>query len=74
MYVNGVEQTKAVTQDGAGTLSYASATNKSFRIGNNSYTITVGSPNGKIAYLVVYRGRTLSTAELNQLDIQLPIR
>jgi hypothetical protein len=74
MYVNGVEQTKAVTQDGAGTLSYASATNKSFRIGNNSYTTTVGSLNGKAAYVAVYRGRTLTTTELNQLDAQLPIR
>ncbi|HKV94284.1 MAG TPA: LamG-like jellyroll fold domain-containing protein, partial [Candidatus Angelobacter sp.] len=74
VYVNGVEQTKAVAVDGSGTLSYANATNKSFRIGNNSYLTTVGSLNGKVAYLAVYRGRVLTGTELNQLDGQLPIR
>jgi len=74
LYVNGVEQTKALTQDGSGTLSYTGATSKSFRIGNNSYTSTTnGALNGKVAYLAVYRGRILSTIELNQLDTQLPI-
>jgi hypothetical protein len=74
IYVNGTEQTKAVTQDGTGTLGYANATNKSFRVGNNSYLTTVGSLNGKVAYVAVYRGRVLTGTELNQLDGQLPIR
>ena len=74
IYVNGVEQTKVVTQDGTGTLSYAGATNKPFRIGNNSYFSPLSSLNGKMAYMAVYKGRILTTAELNQLDAQLPIR
>ena len=73
IYVNGVEQTKVTTQDGSGTISYAGATAKSLRIGNNSYFTTVGSFNGKMQYLAVYRGRVLSSVELNQLDAQLPI-
>ncbi|MBZ5526151.1 MAG: LamG domain-containing protein, partial [Acidobacteriia bacterium] len=73
IYVNGVEQTKAVALDGSGTLSYAGATSKSFRIGNNSYALTVGSLNSKVAYVSVYRGRILTNIELNQLDTQLPI-
>jgi hypothetical protein len=75
IYVNGIEQTKVTANDGAGTLSYASATNQPFRIGNVNYEPSIaGSLNGKIAYLAVYRGRILTTTELNQLDTQLPIR
>ena len=73
IYVNGVEQTKVTAQDGAGTLSYAGASSKSFRIGNASFDTIAGSLNAKIAYMAVYRGRILSNLELNQLDIQLPI-
>ena len=72
IYVNGVEQTKTLSQDGFGSLTYTGATNKSFRIGNASYAFP-GSLNGKIAYLAVYRGRLLTSTELNQLDLQLPI-
>jgi hypothetical protein len=74
IYVNGVEQTKVTTQDGSGTINYAGATAKSLRIGNNSYSVTNGSLNGKMAYLAVYRGRVLNNVELNQLDTQLPIQ
>ncbi len=74
IYVNGVEQAKAVTQDGTGTLGYAGASNSSFRIGNNSYSsFTLGSLNGKVAYLAVYKYRVLTPTELNQLDAQLPV-
>ena len=72
IYVNGVDQTKTLSQDGFGSLTYTGATNKSFRIGNSSYAYP-GSLNGKIAYLAVYRGRLLTNTELNQLDLQLPI-
>src|SRR5579859_5624668 len=74
LYVNGVEQTKTVSQDGSGTLNYSGATNKSFRIGNVSYSPLLGSFNGRMLYLAVYRGRVLTITELNQLDSQLPIR
>jgi len=74
VYINGVEQTKTVSQDGSGTIGYAGATNKSFRVGNASYSTATGSLNGRILYLAVYRGRILTTTELNQLDLQLPIR
>jgi hypothetical protein len=73
IYVNGVEQTKSFSQDGFGSLTYSGATSKPFRIGNASYTLP-GSLNGKIAYLAVYRGRLLTSTELNQLDLQLPIQ
>src|SRR6185437_15529083 len=73
IYVNGVEQTKAVAQDGSGVLNYVNATNKSLRIGNNGYNTNLGALNGKIAYVAVYRGRILTNLELNQLDTQLPI-
>src|SRR6185437_9080905 len=73
IYVNGVEQTKAVAQDGSGVLNYVNATNKSLRIGNNGYNTNLGALNGKIAYVAVYKGRILTNLELNQLDTQLPI-
>ena len=73
LFLNGVEQTKASSQNGSGTLGYANATNKPFRIGNASIEGIVGSLNGKMAYLAVYKGRILTTTEMNQLDAQLPI-
>jgi hypothetical protein len=57
----------------SGTLTYANATNQPFRIGNVSFHDAIGSLNGKMAYLAVYRGRILTTAEMSQLDAQLPI-
>jgi len=74
LYINGVEQTKAQAEDGAGTLAYTGATNQPFRIGNSSFDATGGSLNGKMEYLAVYKGRILSAAELSQLDASLPIR
>jgi len=74
IYVNGVEQTKVIANDGAGTLGYAGATNQPFRIGNATFDTIAGSFNGKVAYLAVYRGRLLSATELNQLNMQLPIK
>ncbi|SPF53176.1 hypothetical protein SBA4_5470018 [Candidatus Sulfopaludibacter sp. SbA4] len=45
-----------------------------FRIGNASFDPMNGSFNGKVAYLAVYKGRILTTAEMTQLDSRLPIR
>jgi YD repeat-containing protein len=75
LYINGIEQTKVSSTDGSGgAVPYSGATNSPLRIGNASYDTTMsGSFNGKIAYLAVYRGRILSTTEMNQLDSQLPI-
>jgi len=73
-YVNGVEQGKVSSSDGSGTLGYANATNKSFRIGNASFDPAAGSLNGKMAYLAVYKGRILTTAEMAQLDANPPIQ
>lgn len=72
IFLNGVEQNKTSTTDGTGTLGYANATNRPFRIGNASFG-TPGSLNGKLAYLAVYKGRILTPTEINQLDMQLPI-
>src|SRR5262249_42639966 len=73
LYVNGVEQTKASSADGSGTIGYANATNQPFRIGNASFDTQAGALNGKMEYLAVYKGRILTTTEMNQLDTQLPI-
>jgi hypothetical protein len=72
LFINGIEQGKASANDGTGTLGYANATNQPFRIGNASFDFA-GSLNGKMAYLAVYKGRILSTTEMNALDAQLPI-
>ena len=72
LFINGVEQTKATSSDGSGTLGYANATNKPFRIGNAAFDFA-GSLNGKMVYLAVYKGRILSTTEMGQLDANLPI-
>jgi concanavalin A-like lectin/glucanase superfamily protein len=73
IYVNGVEQTKTSSIDGtSGAVPYTGATNQPFRIGNSSYG-SAGSLNGRIAYLCIYKGRLLTTTEMNQLDAQLPI-
>ncbi len=71
LYMYGVEQTKASSADGSGALGYSNATNQPFRIGNASFDVT-GSLSGKIAYLAVYKGRILTTTEMNQLDAALP--
>jgi YD repeat-containing protein len=73
LYLNGVEQTKASSVDGSGTIGYTHATNQPFRIGNASFDSIAGALNGKIAYFAVYRGRVLSTTELSQLDSHLPV-
>lgn len=72
LFLNGVEQTKATAVDGAGTIGFANATGKSFRIGNAAFDFP-GSLDGRIAYVAVYKGRILSPTELGQLDAQLPI-
>jgi hypothetical protein len=71
IYVNAVEQSKVSSSDGSGTLSYANATNQPFRIATSTIG-NAGSLNGKMAYLAVYRGRILTTAEMSRLDAQLP--
>ena len=73
LFLNGTEQTKATNGDGVGTLTYANATNRPFRIGTASFD-GLGSLNGKMAYLAVYRGRILTPSEMSQLDARLPIR
>jgi YD repeat-containing protein len=73
LFLNGIEQAKASSQDGSGTVGYANATNKPFRIGNTSIEGIAGSLSGRMAYLAIYKGRILTTTELNQLDAQLPI-
>jgi RHS repeat-associated protein len=73
LFLNGVEQTKATATDGSGTLGYANATNRPFRIGNASFDAIAGALNGEMAYLAVYKGRILTPTEMNQLDAQLPI-
>ena len=73
LFVNGVETAKTVVSDSSGLPGYANATNKPFRIGTAASFETPGSLNGKIAYLAVYKGRTLTGAELQSLDAQLPI-
>ncbi len=73
LFINGVEQAKATATDGSGTLGYANATNRPFRIGNASFDAIAGALNGEMAYLAVYKGRILTPTEMNQLDAQLPI-
>jgi len=73
LYVNGSEQTKASSADGGGTIGYSNATNQPFRIGNASFDSQAGSLNGRMEYLAVYKGRILTTTEMNQFDSQLPI-
>ena len=72
VFVDGVEQSKASSNNGSGTIGYSNATNKNFRIGNAGFDVA-GSLNGKMAYLAVYKGRILTASELTQLDTQLPI-
>jgi YD repeat-containing protein len=72
LFLNGIEQAKAVSIDGSGTFGYLNAINQPFRIGNGSIDLMTGSFNGKMAYLAVYRGRILTTTEMAQLDTQLP--
>lgn len=71
LFIDGVEQTKAFGNDGGGTWGYANATNQPFLIGLATFDLG-GSLNGRIAYLAVYKGRILTPAEMNQLDLQLP--
>ena len=73
LFIDSVEQAKTTAQDGSGTMGYANATNQPFRIGNADFDIP-GSFNGRMAYLAVYKGRLLTTTEMNQLDAHLPIR
>jgi len=73
LYINGSEQTKASSADGGGTIGYSNATNQPFRIGNASFDSQAGSLNGRIEYLAVYKGRILTTTEMNQFDSRLPI-
>src|SRR5581483_8054284 len=65
LFINGVEQTKATSNDGSGTLGYASATSQPLRIGNGSFNPMSGALNGKLAYLAVYNGRILTTSEMS---------
>jgi uncharacterized protein (TIGR03437 family) len=73
VYVNGTELAKPTAIDGVGTLTYASATNQPFRIGDASFD-GMTALNGKMAYLAVYKGRILTVAEMNSLDARLPIK
>jgi hypothetical protein len=63
----------ANSHDGTGTLDTTKlSNNQPFRIGNVSYDFA-GSLNGKIAYMALYKGRILATAEMAALDQMLPI-
>ena len=73
LFIDGVEQVKATSADGSGTIGSSGASNKPLRLGNVSFDTMSGSLNGKIAYVAVYSGRLLTASELNQLDSQLPI-
>ena len=73
LFINGVEETKASSTNGTGTVGYANATSHPFRIGNVSIQSTSGSLNGKMAYMAIYKGRILTATELAQIDAQLPI-
>ncbi len=80
-YVNGALQTIPTPNKvtGSGTIEYAGAQLKPFRIGtagnptNYPSEPMVGSLNGKMEYLAIYRGKILSPGEINMLDTQLPI-
>jgi RHS repeat-associated protein len=67
IFLNGVAQSTTL-----GGNSQPSIGAQSFRIGNSSFDTTASFP-GRIAYAAVFRGRMLTTAELGQLDGQLPI-
>jgi hypothetical protein len=71
LYINGIEQAKVTAQNGSD-IHYQGATNQPLQIGS-AWRFLPGSLNGKMAYMAVYKGRTLTPAELNQLDAQLPI-
>jgi len=74
LFIDGQEQSKYTSITGGGTIGYANATNKPFLIGNASIPwFIAGSTNGKIAYLAVYKGRILTSTEMQSLDSQLPI-
>ncbi len=74
LFVKGLEQTKAVAQDGLGAIGTnpQGATTNPFRIGTTSFDVP-GSLNGRMAYLAIYKNRLLTPAELITLDAQLPI-
>jgi hypothetical protein len=74
LFINGVEQAKVSSNDGSGTIGYTNSTDQPFRLGNASFDVTAGSLNGKMAYLAVYKGRILTTAEMASLDAQLPVQ
>ncbi len=81
-YVNGVLQTIPTPNKvtGSGAIGEAGAQNKPFRIGTagnaTSYPSEpmVGSLEGKMAYLAIYKGKILSPGEMNMLDAELPIK
>ena len=73
LFLNGVEQSKASSTDGSGTIGYAGATNQPLLIGNANLGAIWASLSGKMAYFAIYKGRILTTTEMNQLDAQLPI-
>jgi Concanavalin A-like lectin/glucanases superfamily len=74
IYVNQVAQANAAAQDGHGTLDATKlSNNQPFRIGNVSYDFP-GSFYGKMAYMAVYKGRILTTAEMAGLEAALPIK
>ncbi len=78
IFVNQTNQVSnlnaGATRDGHGTLDTTRISNtRSFRIGNAAYDFA-GSLNGRIAYIAVYKGRILTTAELAALETQLPIK
>ena len=73
LFLNGVEQSKASSTDGSGSIGYLGATNMPLRIGDANLGGISASLSGKMAYLAIYKGRILTTTEMNQLDAQLPI-
>ncbi len=68
IYKDQVAQANATAADGHGTLDATRPSNhQPLRIGNVSYDFA-GSFYGKIAYMVVYKGRLLTTTEMATLD------
>jgi hypothetical protein len=71
-YLDAVKQANIASSQGA--PGGTDVPSQPFRIGNGSTVPMVGSLDGYMAYLVVYRNRILTPTELLQLDQQLPIK
>ena len=73
VFLSGVEQPKVSSINGSGTIGYANSTNQPLLIGSALRDVMAGALNGRMAYFAVYKGRILTSTEMNQLDPALPI-